>query len=71
MKVNSKLLRAHMAYRNDTIADLAEALGITRQCLYNKLACRSQFKQTEIYIICGRYNLKTDDLIAIFFGGAA
>lgn len=69
--MNTNLLRAHMALRGDTQNTLAGALGITRQALHNKMRGRSQFKQSEIRAICERYNLKPDDMITLFFGGAA
>jgi len=69
--MNTNLLKAHMALRGDTLNMLAEALGITRQALHNKMRGRSQFKQREIRVICERYNLKPDDMITLFFGGAA
>lgn len=69
--MNTNLLKAYMALRGDTLNALAEALGITRQALHNKMRGRSQFKQGEIRVICERYNLKPDDMITLFFGGAA
>lgn len=69
--MNTNLLKAHMALHGDTLNVLAEALGITRQALHNKMRGRSQFKQREICVICERYNLKPDDMITLFFGGAA
>lgn len=69
--MNTNLLKAHMALHGDTLNALAGALGITRQALHNKTRGRSQFKQREIRAICERYNLKPDDMITLFFCGAA
>ena len=62
-------LKSHMTAHHDRQAELAAALGVSRQTVNNKLNNwkGSQFNTQEIAIIIKRYNLMPKDLFEIFF----
>lgn len=64
---NSKLLRATMILKNDTVSALSEAIGIKRQALSYKLNNKREFKQNEIARIAARYKLTGEQIVEIFF----
>lgn len=49
-------------------SEIAEALGITRQGLYNKLSGESEFKSSEIKLLSALLKLDSKDRDHIFFG---
>lgn len=55
-----------MALFEDSIDDLADYLGISRQALVMKIESKSQFKQNEITKISVRYKLTPDEVYEIF-----
>lgn len=59
-------IRAMLAARGQTQADLAELLGITYQALSIKLNCHTDFKRMEIYLIMKIYNLTPEEVVDIF-----
>ncbi len=65
--MNKKEFRAAMARYGDTLATLAEAIGISTRALSCKINGILCFKQTEIIKIKERYNLTPDELCTIFF----
>lgn len=66
---DTKLLKATIVLRGDTINDLSDFIGINRQNFSAKLNGKRDFKQTEIAKIIERYRLTDDETRAIFFGG--
>jgi transcriptional regulator with XRE-family HTH domain len=60
-------LKSHMVLSNDTITSLAEYLGLSRQTLSSRMNGHSPFKTDEIVLIADKYNLSSDEIIAIFF----
>lgn len=67
MKTN--VFNSKMALFEDTIEELAEYLGISRQTLYSKMQGKSEFKRDEIDKIITRYNLTPEETHEIFFTG--
>ena len=66
--MNVKLLKSVMVLNGDTIASLAEALGISRRALSYKLNDpNAEFRQNEIIAIKRRYNLSASEIDYIFF----
>lgn len=49
-------------------SEIAEALGITRQGLYNKLSGEREFKSSEIKILSDLLHLNAEERDHIFFG---
>lgn len=60
-------LKAQMVLHNDTIAKLAEHLGISRQTLSGRINGHSAFRQNEIMSIALRYSLNSREITDIFF----
>jgi DNA-binding helix-turn-helix protein len=60
-------IRAMLAERGHTQADLADLLGITYQALSIKMNSHTDFKRMEIYLIMKCYELTADELVDIFF----
>ena len=56
-----------MALFEDTVEELAEHLGITRQTLTQKIIGESEFKRDEMDKIITRYKLTPEDTHEIFF----
>lgn len=68
--MNSNLLKSVMVMHGDTNASLAKYLCITEQSVCNKINEKgTEFKQGEITRIKERYNLSSDMVDQIFFGG--
>lgn len=66
--MNKNLLRSIMVLHNDTNETLAEALGISKTSLSDKINEKgTEFKQGEISIIKKRYSLSDEQTSAIFF----
>lgn len=70
--MNVNKLRGLMMIHGDTAADLADALGMSRQSFYNKTGFLSanrlsEFNRNEIQVIIDRYDLSTEDIMDIFF----
>lgn len=65
--MNEMELRGEMVKHGFTMAKLAEAIGIGKKAMWNKLTGKSDFKQSEIKKICSVLNLDNDQIIAIFF----
>ena len=55
-----------MVLNGDTTEDLAKVLGITRQTLNNKIACRTDFTRPEMLLIKARYKLDNDEFFETF-----
>lgn len=67
--MNMRKLFGVMREYGDTQESLADALGITRATLNNKIHGRngSSFNQPEIATIRARYSLKAEEVESIFF----
>lgn len=65
--MNLDLLKNKIEQSNTSRNAIAEALGITRQGLYNKLDGKKEFKGSEIKIISSMLNLTPAERDAIFF----
>ena len=66
--VNANLLKSKIVLHGDTMAILADHLGISRQTLTLKVSGVNDFTQSEIKLIILRYNLTPEETNAIFFG---
>lgn len=64
--MNDRKLRSIMILHNDTIDELAEYLGITRQTLHNKMSGRTDFTRNEMIMIKQRYKLNDDEFVETF-----
>ena len=65
---NSELLMAKIEESGLKFSFIASKLGITRAGLYKKVHNKSQFKQTELYILCDLLRLTSlDEIVEIFF----
>lgn len=67
---DTHLLKYYIRKHGDTVATLAEYLGIKRVTLSAKINNKSDFKQAEIYLIGKRYNFTAERLSRVFLGGA-
>ena len=67
MNLNLDLLNSKIEQTHISKSDLAEALGLTRQGLYNKLNGENEFKGSEIKIISKMLNLTIAERDNIFF----
>lgn len=65
--MNINKLLAKLVEKGYTKNNLANALGISMSCLYNKLNGKTSFTQHEISIISKMLSLSQDEIIAIFF----
>lgn len=63
---NTTLLRIQMILHNDSVASLAECLGLNRQSVSNKIKGKREFKQSEIAKIAERYSLTLEEVKEIF-----
>ena len=61
--------KSAMALHGETQGRLAEALGMTQETTSRKLNEQGEFSQSEIKAIKKRYNLKPEEVDAIFFCG--
>jgi len=64
---DSKLLRKRIKSCGFKYLFVAEQLGISGQCLYNKIDNRSEFKAPEIKTLTSLLNLSSDEREKIFF----
>ena len=67
IKLNLDLLNFKIEQSHTSKSEIAEALGITRQGLYNKLNGEKEFKGSEIKIISQMLNLSANERDNIFF----
>lgn len=58
-------LLAEMARKGDSREDLCEVLGVKRTTLWSRLNGTFEWKQSEINILCERYNKSYDELFKI------
>lgn len=65
--MNLEMLLHKIEQTSISKTDIAEALGITRQGLYNKLDGKQEFKGSEIKLISQILNLTSYERDAIFF----
>ena len=65
--MNLELLKSKIEQSSTNKSAIAEALGITRQGLYNKLEGEKEFKVSEIKIISSMLCLTSAERDAIFF----
>jgi hypothetical protein len=66
--VNANLLKSKIVLHGDTLASLAEHLGIARQTLTSKMSGTTDFTQSEIKQIILKYDLTLEETNEIFFG---
>lgn len=65
--VDLSLLKNTIDTRGTTIVSMAENIGISRECFYNKLAGEAEFKASEIEKITSILRLTKRERDAIFF----
>ena len=65
--MNIPLLKSKMALCGDNQTTLAKALGISKNSICFKFACKTPFKRSEIETIIKRYMLTGDEVKEIFF----
>lgn len=65
--MNKAKLRGKMAEHNMTGSMLAEAIGLNRVTLYDKMNGHAEFKLAELYAIIKVLELSADDIFTIFF----
>lgn len=65
--INTKMLQDAMRSKGFTIGELASAVGLSRTGLFNKMHNKSEFKISEIEIVCSALKLNKDKKNAIFF----
>ena len=65
--MNLDLLKSKIEQSHTSQSMIAEALGITRQGLYNKLNGKKEFKGSEIKTISRMLNLTSKERDTIFF----
>ncbi|MDD7086648.1 MAG: DUF739 family protein [Lachnospiraceae bacterium] len=51
-KTNSRELEVEITRKGMTVREIARQMGITEQSFYNKLNNRTEFKASEIQILC-------------------
>lgn len=66
--VNANLLKSKIVLHGETMATLADYLGISRQTLTLKMSGANDFTQSEIKQIILKYDLTLEETNAIFFG---
>ncbi len=64
---NVELLREKIEESGYKLRYIADRVGITYQCLLNKLKNKSDFRAPEIQALCELLNLSRDERDAIFF----
>lgn len=65
--VNENLLKSKIVLFGDTLSDLADYIGITRQTLTMKISGVTSFTQPEIKRIIMKYDLTPEETETIFF----
>lgn len=65
---NSKLLKIAIMESGFKIGYIAERLDITYQGLKNKVENKTEFKASEIRVLCDVLKIEGDRVGAIFFG---
>lgn len=65
--MNRELLKYILAKNKYKTSDLANWLGVSRQALNMRLMGETEFKLSEIRLICERLNLTEQELHDIFF----
>ena len=65
--LNSSKLKAKIVENDDTQAQLAAAIGISRSNLNDKINGKVSFRQDEIAAIRNRYHLSAVEVDSIFF----
>lgn len=64
---DTKAFKAAMVLAGKTMDRLAEAVGITRVTLSNKVNNKSEFTASEIYALSSELNLTAEQQNSIFF----
>lgn len=64
--MNDRKLRSIIVLNDETIEDLADFLGVTRQTLTNKMAGRTEFTRSEMVRIKEHYDLSDEEFIETF-----
>lgn len=69
--MDKMLLRSYIVRFDGNQENLANAMGISRSCLSAKINEKNgaEFRQKEIEFISKRYQLSSDEICNIFFGG--
>lgn len=65
--MNKDLLRSVMIKNGDTMAKLAEAMGLPISALSQRINGHIEFRRNEILFIKYRYNLTSEEVDMIFF----
>lgn len=66
--MDSAMLAQKIELSGHSKSEIAEALGITRQGLYNKLSGEREFKSSEIKLLSALLKLDATERDHIFFG---
>lgn len=65
--MDKALFKCYMTKNGDSIQTLAEALNIHPVTLYSKVKGEQPFKSPEMSIIVKRWDLTSDEVMAVFF----
>lgn len=66
---NTPLLLLKIRQSGLKMLHVAKALGITRQSLHDKIYNKTEFKASQIEILCTILDIGVADRMAIFFAG--
>lgn len=64
--MNIRLLKSKMVLVDDTVDDLADYLGQSRQNVYYKFSGERAFSLQDVATIAKKYNLTNDEIVEIF-----
>lgn len=65
--VDTRALQNEMKKNGHTLQSIANVIGRTRTCVFNKVHNKSEFRMTEINKIAMELKLKKSDVNRIFF----
>lgn len=65
--MNIRALMSELAYKNCSVAKLADLLGISKTSVYRKLSGKTEFTCSEIEIMKNTLNISGEKLLKIFF----
>lgn len=65
--MNIRELMSELAYKNCSVSELAERLGLSKTSVYRKLSGKNDFTRTEIEKIKSLLELSDEALVKIFF----
>lgn len=65
--IDTERLKAAIEKSGLRVGHISEQIGISRQSLYNKIAGKVAFRQSEVYVLCDLLKLTGEDGEKIFF----